>query len=103
MIDLKTQLSNFKNLEKLLRKKLGDAEAKTLLFRSVYLISIGSNDYASLFTRNSNVFQSSSQKEYIDMVIGNLTFVIKVIKINNICSIFILLFLFLSLFKLLYS
>ncbi|GMY34860.1 GDSL esterase/lipase 1-like [Fagus crenata] len=77
VVDLKTQLSNFKNLEKLLRKKLGDAEAKTLLFRSVYLISIGSNDYASVFTRNSNVFQSSSQKEYVDMVIGNLTFVIK--------------------------
>ena len=83
MIDLKTQLSYFKNFERLLSKKL-DAEAKTLLSRAVYLINIGANDYVVPFTRNSSIFQSYSQKEYVDMVIGNLTFVIKVIKINNV-------------------
>ena len=83
MIDLKTQLSYFKNFERLLSKKL-DAEAKSLLSRAVYLINIGSNDYIVPFTRNSSIFQSYSQKQYVDMVIGNLTFVIKVIKINNV-------------------
>ncbi|KAM3747001.1 hypothetical protein ACB098_05G005700 [Castanea mollissima] len=77
VIDLKTQLSYFKNFERLLSKKLDDAEAKSLLSRAVYLINIGANDYVVPFTRNSSIFQSYSQKEYVDMVIGNLTFVIK--------------------------
>ena len=76
MIDLKTQLSYFKNLKKHLKNKLGDAETKTLLFRAVYLINIGSNDYIVPFTRNPSLLQSYSQEEYTDMVIGNLTFVI---------------------------
>lgn len=84
MIDLKTQLSYFKNFERLLSKKPDDAEAKSLLSRAVYLINIGSNDYVVPFTRNSSIFQYYSQKEYVDMVIGNLAFVIKVIKINNV-------------------
>lgn len=84
MIDLKTQLSYFKNFERLLSKKADDAEAKSLLSRAVYLINIGSNDYVVPFTRNSSIFQYYSQKEYVDMVIGNLAFVIKVIKINNV-------------------
>ncbi|GMY34847.1 GDSL esterase/lipase 1-like [Fagus crenata] len=77
VIDLQTQLSHFKKLERQLRNKLEDAEAKILLAKAVYLISIGSNDYAIPFTTNSSVLQSYSQKEYVDMVIGNLTFVIK--------------------------
>ena len=76
VIDLKTQLSYFKNLKKHLKNKLGDAETKTLLFRAVYLINIGSNDYIVPFTRNPSLLQSYSQEEYTDMVIGNLTFVI---------------------------
>uniref|UniRef100_A0A2N9FTY1 SGNH hydrolase-type esterase domain-containing protein n=1 Tax=Fagus sylvatica TaxID=28930 RepID=A0A2N9FTY1_FAGSY len=77
VIDLKTQLSYFKNLKKHLKNKLGDAETKTLLFRAVYLINIGTNDYMVPFTRNPSLLQSYSQEEYTDMVIGNLTFVIK--------------------------
>ncbi|XP_059456463.1 GDSL esterase/lipase 1-like [Corylus avellana] len=73
VIDLKTQLGFFKNLASLFRKKLGDAETKTFLGRSVYLINIGSNDYAT----NSSLLQSISQQEFVDMVIGNLTTVIK--------------------------
>lgn len=84
VIDLKSQLNNFKNLESLLSKELGDAEAEKLLFRAVYIISVGSNDYAVPFTRNSSIFQSYSPEEYVDMVISNLTFVIKVRKITFI-------------------
>ncbi|XP_017978454.1 PREDICTED: GDSL esterase/lipase 1 [Theobroma cacao] len=77
VIDLKTQLSNFKNVTKLLGKKLGDAQAKTLFSKAVYLINIGGNDYMSPFTTNSSVLQSLSKEEYAGMVIGNLTDTIK--------------------------
>ncbi|KAL4628249.1 hypothetical protein ACB092_05G223600, partial [Castanea dentata] len=77
VIDLKSQLNNFKNLESLLSKELGDAEAKELLFRAVYIINVGSSDYAVPFSRNSSIFQSYTPEEYIDMVISNLTFVIE--------------------------
>ncbi|XP_059456469.1 GDSL esterase/lipase 1-like isoform X1 [Corylus avellana] len=77
VIDLKTQLSYFKNLARLFRKKLGHAEAKTFFGRAVYLISIGGNDYLVPFNSNSTVLQSISKEDYVDMVIGNLTTVIK--------------------------
>ncbi|KAE7998989.1 hypothetical protein FH972_003477 [Carpinus fangiana] len=78
VIDLKTQLSFFKNLASLFRKKMGDAETKTFLGRAVYLINIGGNDYAIPFmTTNSSLLQSTYQQELVDMVIGNLTTVIK--------------------------
>ncbi|XVF67195.1 hypothetical protein PTKIN_Ptkin10aG0100800 [Pterospermum kingtungense] len=66
VIDLKTQVSYLKKVEKSLRQELGDAEAKKLFCRAVYLISIGNNDY---LTRNSTV----PDEEYVAMVIGNLT------------------------------
>ncbi|XWS20011.1 hypothetical protein CRYUN_Cryun31cG0065000 [Craigia yunnanensis] len=64
-------------MEKLLRQKLGDAEAKAFFSRAVYLINIGANDYVSPFTTNSSVLQSFSKEEYVGMVIGNLTDTIK--------------------------
>lgn len=81
MIDLKTQLSNFKNVEEKLRHKLGGEEAKRLLSQAVYIFSIGTNDYLS--PRNSNstllpLFHSNKQA-YVGIVIGNLTYVVKVI------------------------
>ena len=81
VIDLNTQLKYFKNMETRLRQKLGEKEVKELLFKAVYLISIGNNDYFVPFTSNSSVLQSYSREEYVNMVIGNLTTVIKVIKI----------------------
>ncbi|KAK4591493.1 hypothetical protein RGQ29_021625 [Quercus rubra] len=78
VIDLKTQLQYFTKQEKLLREKLGVAETKTLLARAVYLTNIGFDDYGVLlFTTNSSALQSYPQEEYVDMVIGNLTSVIK--------------------------
>jgi hypothetical protein len=84
VIDLNTQLSFFKNLASLFRKKLSEAETKTFLGRAVYLFNIGINDYAIPFTTNSTLLQSISQQELVDMVIGNLTTVIKVRKISTI-------------------
>nr|POE67597.1 gdsl esterase/lipase 1 [Quercus suber] len=77
VIDLNTQIKYFKNMETQLRQKLGEKEAKELLFKAVYLISIGYNDYLVPFTSNSSVLQSYSREEYVNMVIGNLTTVIK--------------------------
>lgn len=75
--DFKTQLSYLKNVKKQLRQKLGDGEAHELISRAVYLISIGTNDYYSLCTANSSLFQSHSHEEYVGMVVGNITNVIK--------------------------
>lgn len=76
--DLKSQVSYFKNVEKQLRHKLGDAGAYTFLSEAVYLISIGSNDYYTPVLTNSSLFASHSHEEYVGMVVGNLTDVIKV-------------------------
>jgi myo-inositol-1-phosphate synthase len=67
-----------------LRQQLGKKKTKTLLVRAVYLISIGNNDYLALFNPNSTVLQSYSKEEYVNMVIGNLTTVIKVSVLFNI-------------------
>ncbi|WRX14501.1 GDSL lipase/esterase - like 10 [Theobroma cacao] len=77
VINLNTQVSYFKDVEKLLRQELGDAEAKRLLGRALYIISIGSNDYFVRLTQNSSVLQSYSEEEYVAIVIGNLTVAIK--------------------------
>ncbi|XP_061948448.1 GDSL esterase/lipase 1-like isoform X2 [Populus nigra] len=65
------------NMEKQLRKKLGASEVKTLLSTAVYMFSIGSNDYLVPFITNSTLLQSYSKKEYVKMVIGNITTVIQ--------------------------
>lgn len=79
VINLNTQLSYIVKAKKQLRQKLGDEATKKMLSEAVYLTSIGSNDYLSPLLSNS-VFQSYSyKKQYIHMVIGNLTVVIKVI------------------------
>lgn len=79
VIDLKTQLSNFKNVGKQLRHKLGGEEATALFSRAVYLCSIGGNDYLDPILRNSSFFESQNVRhEYVGMVIGNLTNAIQV-------------------------
>uniref|UniRef100_A0A5B7CAH1 GDSL esterase/lipase 5-like n=1 Tax=Davidia involucrata TaxID=16924 RepID=A0A5B7CAH1_DAVIN len=77
VINLKTQLSYYKKVEAWLREKLGDVEAKMTLSRAVYLFSIGSNDYMSPFLTNSTILDSYNKSEYVGMVIGNLTILIK--------------------------
>ncbi|KAL9344013.1 hypothetical protein Peur_064444 [Populus x canadensis] len=73
VIDLKTPLSYFKEVEKLPRQKLSDEVAKTLLSSALYLFSIGSNDYFVPFITNPTALQSYNRNEYIRMVFGNLT------------------------------
>ncbi|KAI9102952.1 hypothetical protein K1719_023391 [Acacia pycnantha] len=77
VIDLKTQLKYFKNFTKLLRKRLGEDKAQGFLSKAVYLISIGSNDYIKRVTLDSSAYSSYSRDQYVDLVIGNLTSVIK--------------------------
>lgn len=86
MIDLKTQLSYYKKVEKWLRDKLGNNEAKMTISKAVHLFSIGSNDYMSPFLTNSTVLNSYSNSRFVGMVIGNLTAVLKVsFSIINLC------------------
>ncbi|KDO45746.1 hypothetical protein CISIN_1g016962mg [Citrus sinensis] len=68
VIDLETQLSYFKIVEKLLKQKLGDEEAETLLSEAVYLFGVGGNDYFNLFTSNSSDLHFS-KKEFVGMEI----------------------------------
>lgn len=86
MIDLKTQLSLFKDLARLFRRELGGKKANTLLRRAVYLLHIGANDYGVFPATNSNEL---SPEEYVNMVIGNVTIVIKVIKLLHNSSFFL--------------
>ncbi|XP_062087917.1 GDSL esterase/lipase 1-like [Humulus lupulus] len=76
-LSLRTQVGYFKNVSRLLRLKLGDAVAITLLSRAVYLFNVGINDYMSLFNSNSTTFSSFSTKEFVGMVIGNISSVIE--------------------------
>ncbi|XP_059643683.1 GDSL esterase/lipase 1-like [Cornus florida] len=73
VIDLNTQLSNFKKVEKLWRMKLGDTEAEQMLLNAVYMFAFGANDYINYPFLNS----SYSEEEYVDLVVGNLTQVFK--------------------------
>ncbi|XP_019156897.1 PREDICTED: GDSL esterase/lipase 1-like [Ipomoea nil] len=77
VIDLKTQLEYFKKVAQELKKKLGDKESKTLISNAVYMFSIGNNDYGFPFFTNSTILNSYTRHEYVEMVIGNLTTVIK--------------------------
>ncbi|XP_048503825.1 GDSL esterase/lipase 5 [Beta vulgaris subsp. vulgaris] len=77
VIDLHMQLRNYKNVQRLFRNKLGDFRARNRLTKAVYLFSIGGNDYSSSFILNDSTFLSTyPQSEFIDMVLGNITFVI---------------------------
>ncbi|OWM66538.1 hypothetical protein CDL15_Pgr013755 [Punica granatum] len=76
VIDLKTQLRYFKKVEHRLRQKLGKSKARIKLSKAVYMFAIGSNDYMSPFLTNSSA-SSLLDSKYVEMVIGNLTTVIK--------------------------
>jgi hypothetical protein len=71
VINLRTQLDHYKKVERLWRTNFGKEESKKRISRAVYLISIGSNDYSSIFLTNQSLPISMSQ--HVDIVIGNLT------------------------------
>ncbi|OWM76403.1 GDSL esterase/lipase 1-like [Punica granatum] len=77
VVDLMLQLRQFEHMEEQLKENFGHEMAEKILSKAVYLISIGSNDYAFPFVANSALFQSHSHEQYMAMVIGNLTSVIK--------------------------
>lgn len=79
MIDLNTQLIYFKDVEKKLRQQLGNEATYKLISKALYLLSVGGNDYFAMLTSNSTVFLSFSKEDFVRIVIGNLTTVIKVI------------------------
>ncbi|XP_019258467.1 PREDICTED: GDSL esterase/lipase 1-like isoform X1 [Nicotiana attenuata] len=70
VIDLKTQLKYFKKVAKDLKKKFGAKKSKQLLSNAVYIFSAGNNDYFEFPT-------AYSKEEYVKMVVGNLTSVLK--------------------------
>ncbi|KAJ9559940.1 hypothetical protein OSB04_005100 [Centaurea solstitialis] len=77
VVDLKTQLEYFRDLEKHFRENLGDAKAEKLVSDAVYLFSCGGNDYLSPVGNNESILYPYTHEEYVGMVIGNLTNVIK--------------------------
>lgn len=77
VVDLKTQLQYFGDLEKHFRQNLGDAKAEQLVSDAVYLFSCGGNDYLSPVGNNESILYPYTHQQYVEMVIGNLTDVIK--------------------------
>ncbi|PWA80855.1 Lipase, GDSL [Artemisia annua] len=77
VVDLKTQLEYFGDLEKQFRRNLGDAKAEQLLSNAVYMFGCGGNDYLSSVGNNDSILYPYTHEQYVRMVIGNLTDVIK--------------------------
>ncbi|WCJ39331.1 GDSL lipase [Euphorbia peplus] len=75
-IDLEEQLTFFKEVAYQLRAEIGEEESNKMLMEAIYINSIGGNDYATLIQDYPNITQSHSQY-FVNMVIGNLTDVIK--------------------------
>ncbi|XP_050233913.1 GDSL esterase/lipase 5 [Mercurialis annua] len=75
VIDLKTQLKFYKEVDNSLRNKLGQNKAKMIISKAVYMFSIGSNDYMSPILTNSTIPLSNSK--YVGIIIANLTIVIQ--------------------------
>ncbi|XP_009604967.1 GDSL esterase/lipase 5-like [Nicotiana tomentosiformis] len=74
VINMEAQLKYFKKVKTWLRNKIGKSKSAKILSNAVYLFSVGTNDYLSLFVTNSTV-QDSPQ--YVQMVLGNLTAIVK--------------------------
>ncbi|KAI6700337.1 hypothetical protein NL676_014661 [Syzygium grande] len=77
VVDMMVQLKQFEQLEKKLRKNMGSEKAKRIIKEGVYLISIGNNDYFMPLVYDPALFHSISMEDYVGMVIGNITTVLK--------------------------
>ncbi|KAL8234888.1 hypothetical protein R6Q59_020988 [Mikania micrantha] len=77
VVDLHTQLRHFNDLANHYKQNLGDTKASQFLSTAVYLFSCGSNDYLSPVANNHSIYYQHTQQQYVDMVIANLTTVIK--------------------------
>ncbi|KAK1577707.1 hypothetical protein Q3G72_024137 [Acer saccharum] len=83
VLHLDIQLGFFKNVASLWRQQLGDAEANMRLNNAVFLISIGGVDYFAFSSDYLNATESEKQ-EYVNWVIGNITFTITPKKFNQV-------------------
>ncbi|GKD01353.1 GDSL esterase/lipase 1-like protein [Tanacetum coccineum] len=73
-------LQYFSDVENLYRQSLGDTKAEQLLSNSVYLFSCGASDYISHVPNSismANIYPTLTNEQYTELVIGNLTSVIK--------------------------
>ncbi|KAJ0008232.1 hypothetical protein Pint_29379 [Pistacia integerrima] len=71
-MNLNTQLENFKKVVTLLVEKKGEQEAKNILTSSVYLFSMGGNDYFRYNMQYSNSTKSE-RVAFMQTVVANLT------------------------------
>ena len=60
-------------MRKSLAEKIGDAKARKVISEAVYFFSIGSNDYMGGYLGNPIMQKLHNPKEYVGMIIGNLT------------------------------
>ncbi|GLT59461.1 hypothetical protein SLA2020_322760 [Shorea laevis] len=72
VMNMGTQLNNFKRVVNMLTKKYGEEETKKILMRSVFLFSLGGNDYFAFNTEYPNSTQAE-RMAYMRLVVGNLT------------------------------
>nr|GEZ09936.1 GDSL esterase/lipase 1-like [Tanacetum cinerariifolium] len=80
VVDLQTQLQYFSDVANLYRQSLGDTKVEQLLSNAVYLFSCGANDYISHVPNSigiSIIYPTLTNEQYTELVIGNLTSVIK--------------------------
>ncbi|KAJ0007515.1 hypothetical protein Pint_29406 [Pistacia integerrima] len=72
VMNLNKQLENFKKVVTLLVEKKGEQEAKNILTSSVYLFSMGGNDYFRYNMQYSNSTKSE-RVAFMQTVVANLT------------------------------
>ncbi|XP_027117555.1 GDSL esterase/lipase 1 [Coffea arabica] len=77
VISLHMQFNNFREANKQLRLKVGKRAARRVVKNAVYLISIGSNDYLNPLINNPSMFKSHAPQDFVAMVVGNITSVLK--------------------------
>ena len=73
---------HFKTLReanKQLRLMVGKRAARRVVKKAVYMIRIGSNDYLNPLINNPSMFKSHAPQDFVAMVVGNITSVLKVI------------------------
>ncbi|GJT56508.1 GDSL esterase/lipase 1-like protein [Tanacetum coccineum] len=77
VVDIQTQLRYLGDVEKNYRDNLGNTEAQQLLSSAIYLFSCGANDYGTFVDNNLSIYHSFTDEQYTDIIIGNLTNIIK--------------------------
>lgn len=76
VINLRTQLSYFKDVVKTLKQQIGENQTQNLLKRAVYLFSIGGNDYFSFYSSHPNA-SLTAKTQHVRIVTSNLTQVLE--------------------------